>query len=401
MVETQKMTMERYGNVLEMILVSLPVLCRISSTEKAFHEILKLIQKVCRVYSDDREAVCGFLAIRDDSDHHKVVAETSKFCGERSWGKVKNLFDSMEGATIESVKVVDQNSLVIPLAIDGEVEAVVYMESVPVTDRNIMKLLEITRNQCSIVLHHLEYYRRMEKANKESKIKSHFLGMAAHELKNPLGLIMTYNKVLTNTLGSRASEEELSILKESKKATLEALEMVESLLDVSMIESGQLELNIEKSSLSLVILRSVQYNQDHANSKNIKLRTDIQEDFPSIPIDFQKIQQVVSNLISNAIKFSKPGTEIIVKLSKAGDNLAGISIIDQGVGIEEKYMDRLFLPFEKTKSLPTAGESSAGLGLTICEKIVEAHNGTIRVESEVGVGSSFHVMIPATSPEKE
>lgn len=171
------------------------------------------------------------------------------------------------------------------------------------------------------------------------------------------------------------------------------LQLVEDMLHLSKMEAGKIELRTRRLDPTELVTRHAAVNRPIAARKNITIDLDIEPDLPVIEADPHKIEQVLENLISNAIKFSPPQTVVKVTLGRDGPRLK-IAVADQGPGIPESERGKLFLPFSRTSVRPTAGEQSSGLGLAIAHKIVEAHQGRIWLESEIGKGSTFLVTLP-------
>ena len=165
------------------------------------------------------------------------------------------------------------------------------------------------------------------------------------------------------------------------------LKMVNELLDVSVIESGKLQLDLRPESLKSLIKHHILINQFFAGKKNITLQSEL-PDVSKCLIDSNKIGQVIDNLISNAIKFSEPGTTILITLKEQEGKLI-FSVKDEGPGISDEDQAKLFQHFQKLSARPTAGESSSGLGLAISKKMIQAHDGCLNVTSELGSGTTF------------
>ena len=168
--------------------------------------------------------------------------------------------------------------------------------------------------------------------------------------------------------------------------------MISNLLDISVIESGQLQLNPKKSSIKKLAEEKIHLQQILADKKNIILYADL-EDVPEFYFDANRIGQVVDNLLSNAVKYSPPNKQVFVKLVSSEDSMT-ISVKDEGAGIPKDEQGRLFQHFQKLSPRPTGGESSSGLGLAIAQKIVEEHQGSIGVKSEPGEGALFYFSLP-------
>jgi signal transduction histidine kinase len=240
--------------------------------------------------------------------------------------------------------------------------------------------------------------RQLHKSNADltrlNEQKNHFLGMAAHDLRNPLVVISVAAECLSEN-GCPALDEEcreyVSLITSSCQL---AQHLVDSFLDVSAIESGQLNLDIQAVDIQTVVERARSLLHIKASEKQVQMVVAFDQDVPQMTImDGPKIEQVMTNLLSNAIQHSYPSSTIHVVVQKEGMNLL-VSVKDEGVGIPPEAISRLFRPFEAGVTKKTGGERSTGLGLLISRKVVEAHGGTISVHSEVGKGSTFTFTIP-------
>ncbi len=233
----------------------------------------------------------------------------------------------------------------------------------------------------------------LEKLNEE---KNRFLGIAAHDLRNPLNAIQMYSEFLSDEASEVLTPEQLEFVSIIHSSSQFMLRLVNDLLDVAKIESGKLELNLARTDLIDLIRHNVTLNNTMASKKNISIDFHYDQDIPVVLVDTAKIEQVLNNLIVNAIKFSNPGSVINVKVARSGKE-AVISVKDQGQGIPDGEIDKLFKPFQRTSVRSTGGEDSTGLGLAIVRKIVMGHQGRVWVESEVGKGSTFYVALPLLS----
>jgi signal transduction histidine kinase len=242
--------------------------------------------------------------------------------------------------------------------------------------------------------------RELAKRNVElerlDELKNRFLGTAAHELRNPLGIIWSYSDFLMHEISDLLSEEHLEFLSIIQYSSEFMLHMVDDLLDVSAIESGRLNLTLESTDLFALVEHNVALNRVLAEKKQIHLGLHTDGDSPALHLDPAKIEQVLNNLISNAVKFSYPASSVEIRVFREKDR-ALISVRDEGQGIPADEVDNLFKWFGKTSVKGTEGEISSGLGLAIAHKIVLGHRGRIWVESEVGKGSTFCVSLPIDS----
>ncbi len=226
--------------------------------------------------------------------------------------------------------------------------------------------------------------------------KNQFLGMAAHDLRNPLGVITGFSDILMSKLKESIDEKSLKMIDLIQKSSTFMLTLINDLLDFSVIESGTVTLRLEELNFSELIQESILVNKDVAEKKNIKL--DFQDAAPKIIIngDRSKLFQVINNLLTNATKFSQPGSNIDIML-KATDEKITFSVQDHGTGIPAKAQETLFQPFSKGSASGTAGEKCTGLGLAIVHKIVTEHKGKIWFKSQVGEGSTFFVSLPLSN----
>ena len=223
--------------------------------------------------------------------------------------------------------------------------------------------------------------------------KNQFLGIAAHDLRNPLDVIQTYSEFLLEDASAVLSEEQIDFIHKIYSSSAYMLYLVNDFLDYSRIEAGRLDLDKSSSDLSKLCEKVVERSRVIADKKQTEIVFDAAENLPAILIDESKIEQVLSNLIGNAIKFSPAGSCIEIGLIKRGTEFV-LSVKDDGPGIAQTEAETLFAPFVRGKTKATGGEKSTGLGLAIVKKIVEGHGGAIAVETAPGRGSTFYVSLP-------
>ncbi len=221
--------------------------------------------------------------------------------------------------------------------------------------------------------------------------KDQILGTVAHDLRNPLGSITGFSGLLLHLAGDDFDERSRTMLERIQNASEYMLSLVEDLLDFSAIESGEIRLDRTRVSLPALLGEIVELNRPFSTQKRIDLTLEAAD--VTVKIDANKIQQVVTNLISNAVKYSHESTTVHVEAFERGSSVQ-VRVSDQGQGIPAGELGKLFQPFTTTSVRATAGERSTGLGLAIARKVVEAHGGDIGVESEVGKGSCFWFDLP-------
>jgi signal transduction histidine kinase len=231
-------------------------------------------------------------------------------------------------------------------------------------------------------------------ANLELRIineqKSRFLGIAAHDLRNPLsGILLTAEQLLEEDDPARRPLELRRIINQARSMT----DLIGRFLDVTALETGQIQVHLEPLDLAEVARLHAQAFLPQAEAKGIRLELLLPEAGPQVLSDLKLLAQIVDNLLSNALKFSPRDRVVRVKVEDAG-RTGRLRVEDQGPGLSKEDLARVFGWFAKLSATPTAGESSVGLGLSIVKNMVDATGGSIRVESVPGEGAAFIVDLP-------
>lgn len=266
--------------------------------------------------------------------------------------------------------------------------------SPPPDDKEVQALFnELTRINNELVNLQRELNRKNAELERLNELKNSFIGMAAHDLRNPLGVIQNYAEFLAEQTTDTLTENQRWLLEVIQQSAHFMLGLVEDLLDYNKIESGKLELSKTTINLNTTIERWVTIQTDLARHKQIAIKYYLPDDEIIIDADLRKLEQVFNNLISNAIKFSFPGSEINVQIDRKRE-YAIISVRDQGIGMTQEQLEKLFKPFVRIAAEGTAGEKCTGLGLSIVKKIVEGHGGHIEVSSTPNKGTEFVVYLP-------
>ena len=307
-------------------------------------------------------------------------------------------YGSMKPESESTRRIVEEgmrSSLTCPLvAIDKPVGFLFFTSRETGAYRNAhVEVFMRIAGQLSVIVEKSRLYQQLMELN---ELKNRFLGIAAHDLRSPIAVIKNYVDLFTKGYLGDIDDQQRNIMERMDKSCGQMLAMINDLLDVTAIEAGKLELNLEEVDM-LAFLRDAYENARLlAGTKNIEVVFNAPSALPGIKMDMARMTQVVNNLITNAIKFSHSNTRITITAS-ADDELCMFSVADQGQGIPESEMPKLFAPFGKTKVRPTDGEKSTGLGLAIVKKMVEAHRGHIEVMSEEGKGTTFSVHLPLVS----
>jgi two-component system sensor histidine kinase/response regulator len=230
----------------------------------------------------------------------------------------------------------------------------------------------------------------LEKLNQE---KNQFLGMAAHDLRNPLVIISRYSQMVADLLQKNGDEASFNMLQKVIRSSTFMLQLINDLLDISAIESGHVNLHMSDNDMASLIDEVILLASLQAEKKQVSIEKCYEPFELKLRCDRDKIEQVLINLLTNAIKFSNPGQIIEILVDLKSDEII-MAIQDHGVGIAPEKKDHLFNAFAKETSKGTAGEPSTGLGLAIVQKLVLSHQGRVWVESETGKGSVFYVALP-------
>lgn len=224
-----------------------------------------------------------------------------------------------------------------------------------------------------------------------NKIKNQFLGMAAHDLRRPISVVLNYTEFVLDEAKNTLQDEHVGFLKKIEDSASHMKRMVDDFLDVSAIESGNFPLLKTQADLETVLQRSLAISELLANKKGVSLNITIEPDLPKTDVDVDKVEQAMSNLLVNAIEHSHPGHSVFVSLHQDTSKIH-YTVRDTGVGMDKETQKSLFTPFRVSKNCKTSGEKSTGLGLAITKQIVKAHGAEISVESEKGAGSAFTIM---------
>ena len=230
-------------------------------------------------------------------------------------------------------------------------------------------------------------------AEDASRAKSAFLANMSHELRTPLNAIIGYSEIMLEDAQAEKAEERTSDLEKVRNSGTHLLGLIESVLDISKIEAGKIELNVEPLDLTNIIsqVENTAAPLMGVNNNHFKIVTP--EDIGTIESDGQRLRQILLNLLSNAAKFTKNG-EINLAVERDGDGWVRFSIRDTGIGMTSEQVERLFEPFGQADATIAQRFGGTGLGLSISHRFVELMGGRITIESELGSGSCFSVWLP-------
>jgi len=230
--------------------------------------------------------------------------------------------------------------------------------------------------------------------------KNEFLGIAAHDLKNPLSAIKGLSEEIEESYDDMSRDEVMDYATRIQKAAHKMFQLITNLLDVNAIESGKINTELKTLDLLRLTQQLLQDYQGRATHKGITLRFEYNETLNyQVVADENLLNQILDNLISNGIKYSLPNTQITLRLLRPDPQFVHCQVIDQGPGLSDEDQKKLFGKFTRLTPKPTGDEHSTGLGLFIVKKLVEALHGQIWCESTLGQGSTFILALPVSIPE--
>ena len=231
-----------------------------------------------------------------------------------------------------------------------------------------------------------------EEAERAGRSKDDFIAALSHELRTPLNAILGWMQMLRqNTVPETRRMEAVEIVARNANALAR---LIEDLLDISRITLGHLELSRTDVDLNAVIRAAVQSLAPSAHDKRIRVETDLEAGLPTVTGDAHRLQQVVWNLVSNAIKFSAEGSSVEVRSSLA-DGRVQVSVRDHGEGIDPAFLPSVFERFRQADPSPSRRHGGLGLGLSIVKQLVELHGGTVEARSDgPGTGATFTIQLP-------
>ena len=248
-----------------------------------------------------------------------------------------------------------------------------------------------------------DYAEKLEEKNKYlnrlNQLKDEFLANTSHELRTPLnGIIGIVESMVDGATGSLTKQQKynLTLVSNSGKRLSN---MVNDILDFTKLKNREIVLQIKPVDLKPIVEAILVLSGPMAKRKDLLLSCDIDESFPLVDADENRVQQILYNLIGNAVKFTEKG-KIIVS-AETQDGRAMISVSDTGIGIPEDKFDLIFESFEQADGSTEREYGGTGLGLTITKNLVELHGGTLTVESKIGEGSTFTFTIPVSAANKE
>ena len=244
--------------------------------------------------------------------------------------------------------------------------------------------------QVSIILEKARLYQEIAELN---HLKDRFLGVAAHDLRSPLAFLKGYLELLREGDMGELAPAQLEAVEKMRSTCRTMLALLNDLLSLNAIASGQVRMNPRLEDPRLLLQECAAIGVMLATRKKMHLVLEAPDELPMVVCDRERLAQALNNLVSNAVKFSHPGTTVTIRAGVAERHL-WFEVADQGVGIPDHELGHLFSFLERPSVRPTGGEMSTGLGLPIVRRILDAHGGTIQASSVLGQGSTLTIRLP-------
>lgn len=293
--------------------------------------------------------------------------------------------------------------LAIPLQIGSRLIGILDIQSTQTNafTRDDLSVLQSLADQVAIAINNAGYFERSQKLIKElqevDKLKSQFLANMSHELRTPLNSIIGFSRVILKGIDGPVTEMQQQDLTSIYNSGQHLLGLINDILDLARIEAGKMELNFEEVRIADLITSVFSTAKGLVKEKPIQLIQRVPADMPTVRGDTMRVRQVLLNLISNAAKFTDEGSitvEARVQTSHTGKLEALISVTDTGPGISPEGQEKLFKAFSQVDGSATRKTGGSGLGLSICQNLVQLHGGRINVHSVEGKGSTFWFTLP-------
>ncbi len=354
----------------------------------------------------------------DDSKFEELISISNQSNFEKGQGLPGRVWESKKSLWTENVlmephyiraKIIKnlnfKTVFIVPILREGEVFSVIELYSALQKKANprTIDLLENVALQVGKVFSRLEYDKKILEAKtlaeKANQAKSEFLARMSHELRTPMNAILGFTQLLGLDTKNPLNDSQKGRLEMVSSAGNHLLELINEVLDLSRIESGEMELSIESVDMVPIVKNVLSISKSFAGEKNITLAC---QEIPYIKclveVDPLRFKQIVLNLVSNAIKYNKPNGSVIISCDKQKNGMMRLEVRDTGHGIPDEKKDKLFMPFERF-DLDSELIEGTGIGLTICKQLVELMGGRIGFESVAGEGSLFYIDVPVSAEE--
>ncbi|HUG41267.1 MAG TPA: response regulator [Longimicrobiales bacterium] len=291
-------------------------------------------------------------------------------------------------------------------------------------DRQLQGVFASARDMTELKRYEQTLQRTNVELEEASRMKSEFLANMSHELRTPLNAIIGFSELMKDGLVGGLSEQQERFVADIFSSGQHLLSLINDILDLSKVEAGKMELDLEPMSIAALLGDSLSIIREKAAQRHIRLELDADRELGTIEVDARKVKQVLYNLLSNAVKFSNDGGRVVLRAHRVGAEDVGrragswagrsfaaadsdfseflrITVSDEGVGISEEGLHRLFQPFTQIDSGLARKFEGTGLGLAMVKQLAELHGGAVAMQSAEGEGSIFTVWLPMQAPGSE
>ena len=259
--------------------------------------------------------------------------------------------------------------------------------------RSIRLALENKRLIDDLQWSNIELARANQRLEELDRMKSEFLANMSHELRTPLNSVIGFSELILDGLAGDINQKQKRFLNNIRTSGKTLLQLIDDILDLSKIEAGKMEFHPEELDLNSVIQSAKEIVLPLAKEKKMRFEIEVGEVLPKVIADRKKVEQILFNLVGNAIKFTPEGGSIKISVREEKEE-SQISVSDTGIGIKEEDLETIFESFRQLDSSVTKKYKGAGLGLAITKRLVQMHNGRIWVESKLGEGTKFTFTLP-------
>jgi signal transduction histidine kinase len=293
-----------------------------------------------------------------------------------------------------------QAQLTVPIKREERVIGAIVMESKEAesfTDDNVAFVQRLV-DHAAIAIDNARLFQQVQQAN---AAKTQFVSFVSHELKQPMASIKSYCELLQKNESAVLADKQLEFVNYIQSSADRMNHLIQDLLDISRIESGQMRLTMEAVNPGDIANLAIQNFQHMLDSKKQRLHVDIAPDLPIVKADKGRLSQVLDNLVSNAHKYTPEGGSIYIRVSAStqkGRDVVCWSVTDTGIGMSQEELDSIFTKYFRAERAIVRNNPGTGLGLVISQYIVELHGGTMSVESAYQKGSTFSFTVPVVKP---